>query len=77
MRERKPKTTTCFQCKTEHPDQHYERVVYNKHELHGPWAGWRMAGKDLVSPDGDRINPHRLAGFLWTERVKSRLRRKT
>jgi len=71
------KSTTCFRCKAEHPHEHYQRVVYNKTPLYGPWAGWRMAGKDLVSPDGDRINPHRLRGFLWTERAKKRWRPKS
>lgn len=37
-----------------------ERTVYNKTPLHGSWAGWRMAGCCLVSPDGDRISPERL-----------------
>lgn len=32
-----------------------ERTVYNLTPLYGQWAGWRMAGRVLVSPDGDRI----------------------
>ena len=24
----------------------------NHVRLHGPWAGWRLAGRDLVSPEG-------------------------
>jgi len=63
----------CMHYKTEHTDQHYERVVYSKTPLYGPWAGWRMAEKDLVSPDGDRISPHRLRGLLWVERAKARI----
>ena len=73
MQVKQSKAVTCFRCKAEHPESHYDRVVHNKCDLHGPWDGWRMAGKDLVSPQGDRINAHRLAGFLWVERAKSRL----
>jgi len=43
------------------------RVVHNRMPLYGPWAGWRMAGRELVSPDGDRISPRRLLGILWAE----------
>ena len=31
-----------------------ERTVYNLTPLYGQWAGWLMAGRVLVSPDGDR-----------------------
>ncbi|WP_230938693.1 DUF3653 domain-containing protein [Xanthomonas translucens] len=34
-------------------------------ELHGPWAGWRLAGRDLVAPSGERIAERRLRGLLW------------
>ena len=50
-----------------------ERTVYNKTPLHGHWAGWRMAGRYLVSPDGDRINPERLRGILFAEASRKRL----
>lgn len=33
------------------------RVIHNQTPLYGEWAGWRMAGRCLVSPDGDRISP--------------------
>ena len=53
---------------------HYERTVYNRLHLYGPWAGWRFAGQVLVSPDGDRITPERLRGILWRETSEARLR---
>lgn len=33
----------------------HRRVVTNHVELTGPWAGWRLAGRDLVAPSGERI----------------------
>lgn len=50
-----------------------ERSVYNKTPLYGQWAGWRMAGRCLVSPDGDRISPERLRGILFAEASRKRL----
>lgn len=67
-----PGTITCWQCQAEHPEAHHARIVYNRTPLYGPWAGWRMAGRDLISPDGDRINPRRLAGILWAEKSRAR-----
>lgn len=32
------------------------------------WKGWRFAGRDLVSPDGYRINPTRLRCLLYAEK---------
>ncbi|MFC7300202.1 DUF3653 domain-containing protein [Cognatiluteimonas weifangensis] len=48
----------------------YARVIHNITPLYGPWAGWRMAGRVLVSPDGDRISPERLRGLLWRENLR-------
>ena len=50
----------------------YDRLVHNRHELHGPWIGWRFAGRELVSPDGDRINAERLRGILFAEALRRR-----
>jgi hypothetical protein len=61
------RTVTCFHCQAEHTEAHHARIVHNQTELYGPWSGWRMAGRDLVSPTGDRINPRRLAGIMWAE----------
>lgn len=43
----------------------YRRVVDNHVELSGPWAGWRLAGRDLVAPTGERFSERRLRGLLW------------
>lgn len=43
----------------------HRRVVTNHVELTGPWAGWRLAGRDLVAPSGERIPERRLRGLLW------------
>lgn len=51
----------------------HERVIYNIMPLYGPWAGWRLAGAVLVSPDGDRISPERLRGILWREQLRLRV----
>jgi hypothetical protein len=32
-----------------------------------------MAGRMLVSPDGDKISPARLRGILWRENLEKRL----
>lgn len=66
-------TVTCMHCQAEHSAAHHERVVHNRMPLYGPWQGWRMAGRDLVSPSGDRINQRRLVGILWVERCRQRL----
>ena len=47
--------------------QLHHRVIRNQTPLYGEWAGWRMAGRCLVSPDGDRITPERLRGILFAE----------
>lgn len=51
----------------------YSRVVDNHHALHGSWSGWRFAGRDLVAPDGQRINPERLRGLLMRDAAELRL----
>ncbi len=52
---------------------HYRRVVENHVYLSGPWAGWRLAGRDLVAPDRQRINPERLRGLLMRQAMEERL----
>lgn len=54
---------------------HYRRIVENHVDLSGPWAGWRLAGRDLVSPDRQRINPQRLMGLLFRQASEERLSR--
>jgi hypothetical protein len=53
----------------------HDRTAYNLTPLHGPWAGWRMAGRVLVSPDGDRIAPERLRGLMFRETMEARRRK--
>lgn len=31
------------------------------------WQGWKLRGRDLVSPDGDRISARRLRGLMFAE----------
>ena len=52
--------------------ERYDRIVYNRQHLPEPWAGWRFAGRVLISPEGDRISPERLRGILWTEAQTAR-----
>jgi len=56
------RATTCTSARNRRHHQH----------LGGPWAGWRMAGRVLVSPDGDRITPERLRGLLWRHTLEQR-----
>ncbi|MFW9572546.1 hypothetical protein CEX93_07325 [Xanthomonas euvesicatoria] len=41
--------------------------------LSGRFAGWRVAGNYLVSPDGDRMTPERLKGLVWRDQMELRL----
>lgn len=53
-------------------DERYQRTVYNRHHLPAPWDGWRFAGRDLVTPGGDRISPERLKGMAWRIQAEAR-----
>lgn len=46
----------------------YDRVVYNTTPLYGEWIGWRMAGRELVAPNGVRFRPDRLLAIAWAEK---------
>ena len=50
----------------------HDRTVYNRQHLGGPWTGWCIAGRELVSPDGDRISPERMRGILWRQQTEAR-----
>lgn len=65
----------CRHCETETERDHFDRVVHNKTPLHGPWAGWRMAGRELVSPDGDRFTTTRMRGIAFRLEAEERLQR--
>lgn len=51
----------------------HDREVHNRVALSGQWQGWRLAGRDLVAPDGQRIAPERLRGLLWRQESEARL----
>jgi len=65
----------CLHCLRESTAEHYDRVIYNQTALYGPWRGWRLAGRWLVSPDGDRLLPERLRGIVFTERHRRQSQR--
>lgn len=43
--------------------------------LSGPFSGWSIRGNYLVSPDGDRMTPERIAGqvapYSWGHHVST------
>lgn len=45
----------------------YQEEILKHVDLRGEWQGWKFRGRDLVSPDGDRISPERLRGILYME----------
>lgn len=64
----------CHYCKQESSEAHALRVIYNHTTLHAEWAGWRMAGRWLVSPIGERIDASELLAMMRsrrTERLKA------
>lgn len=65
--------SVCFYCHAENDADHYRRIVENHTPLHGPWAGWRMAGRYLVAPDRTRITPERLRGLMFREAAELRI----
>jgi hypothetical protein len=60
-------------CPNDCASQRHDRIVHNVTPLHGRWAGWRMAGRELVSPDGDRISSERLRGIMFREAGLARI----
>ncbi|MCC6756733.1 MAG: hypothetical protein IT474_02055 [Arenimonas sp.] len=47
----------------------YEEQILKHLNLTGDWNGWKFRGRDLVSPDGERISPERLRGILYKEKA--------
>lgn len=37
------------------------------------WEGWKLRGRDLVSPSGQRVSARRLAGLLFVEENRVRV----
>lgn len=50
----------------------YAEKVLGHVDLSADWAGWRLRGRWLISPEGDRINPQRLRGILFRESNEKR-----
>lgn len=46
---------------------HADHVLRNHVALYGPWKGWRLAGRELVAPSGERLTVERLRGLLWRQ----------
>lgn len=52
----------------------YEWHIYGNGPLYGRWwSGWRIAGRELVSPDGQRVSPERLRGLLFRQDAELRI----
>lgn len=50
-----------------------DAVLYQHIDFAGTWQGWKLRGRELVSPDKDRITPQRLLGLLWRDEMELRL----
>lgn len=55
----------------------YAEKVLGHVDLSADWSGWRLRGRWLVSPEGERINPERLRGILFREAGEQRVARAT
>lgn len=53
----------------------HEALVHNRIHFGYEWQGWRMAGRDLVSPEGDRICANRLLWLMRRESMRAALYR--
>lgn len=60
-------------CPNECAAAYYQRIIYNHTSLSGPWAGWKLTGRDLVSPRGVRVSPQRMEGLIWRQEAEQRL----
>ena len=41
-------------------------------DLPGEWYGWRLRGRLLISPHGDKLTRTRLEGIVWSEALRVR-----
>jgi hypothetical protein len=62
--------------------RHFPFCTHRKHsrrqpiagmDVTDPWTGWRIAGRYLIDPAGQRITPERLRGLLWRDEMELRL----
>jgi hypothetical protein len=51
----------------------FDFLVHNHADLVGQWYGWKLRGRHLVTPAGDRLTPERLAGLVWRDAAELRL----
>lgn len=51
----------------------YQEKVLGHVDLAADWAGWKLRGRWLISPEGDRINPLRLRGLMFAEAGQQRI----
>lgn len=59
-------------CPNDCAKQLHERVVRGTTPLYGPWAGWRMAGRFLISPGRLRAVPDQLAHLMFMASLHDR-----
>lgn len=72
MMERPPCWPEGQRCPNDCAKQLHDRVIHNQTSLWGDWAGFRMAGRELVAPDGQRISVQRMKGLLWRDSMELR-----
>ena len=51
----------------------YNWTVNGNGYLHGHFKGWRIAGRELVSPCGVRLPVQRILGLAWRQDAEERL----
>ncbi len=44
---------------------HYRRRIHGTQDLPGDWNGWRLRGRHLISPSGERITVMELDRLLY------------
>lgn len=42
-------------------------------DAHSDWQGWRIVGRTLIDPHGQKITAERLRGLLWRDEMELRL----
>lgn len=50
----------------------HDRLIYGTCDLWGPWAGWRIRGRMLISPAGDRVSCGELAPAMMFARYRGK-----
>jgi hypothetical protein len=52
--------------------ERYEQDCWNHFDLTGPWTGWTLRGRVLISPHGDRVSASRVQGLMFVETLRIR-----